>query len=351
MVKITEQMVEVAARAMSEIDGFNWVTQDFNGTPNGNDPEEERNYRRDMARAALEAALSQGEAAEVADGPCHESDGCPTEMAVLKRHWRLTNPHTGQPRDYRDVNSDPEGFLCAPPGALSAATQPAPQSEPLTDELAEALAVGDGTMEGALQYWHQRALAAEAAQSEPALIGSWDWLRGVVSGLPKRVEPIGGQRATYVELDNVLGWINEGQKRAAVAATGKQSGSEPVPHRWDDVGERCLACGDKDWMADPSCRGAATESRETAGVEPVAVVGSDFTICWVGSGPIAPLVERNGIKKGSPLYAAPPAQGVDLGQFRPAVEAALRHSSPYGLARENLNRLLALIDQRDGEVG
>lgn len=30
---------------------------------------------------------------------------------------------------------------------------------------------------------------------------------------------------------------------------------EPRSHRWDDVGERCLNCGDKDWMADPWCSG------------------------------------------------------------------------------------------------
>jgi hypothetical protein len=28
---------------------------------------------------------------------------------------------------------------------------------------------------------------------------------------------------------------------------------EPVSHNWDESGERCLNCGDKDWMADPSC--------------------------------------------------------------------------------------------------
>lgn len=35
----------------------------------------------------------------------------------------LSNPWTGKPRDYRDVNSDPEGVLCVEPGApLKAAT-------------------------------------------------------------------------------------------------------------------------------------------------------------------------------------------------------------------------------------
>ncbi|MGV1119203.1 hypothetical protein [Xanthomonas translucens] len=41
--------------------------------------------------------------------------------------------------------------------------------------------------------------------------------------------------------------------------------------------------------------------------EPVAVVGADFSLHWAGSGPIAPLVERHGIKVGDALYPAPVA--------------------------------------------
>ncbi|WP_426355627.1 hypothetical protein ACN9MD_09540 [Stenotrophomonas maltophilia] len=50
--------------------------------------------------------------------------------------------------------------------------------------------------------------------------------------------------------------------------------------------------------------------------EPVAVVGADFDLFWIGSGPIAPLVERNGLRPGSKLYAAQPAQAVDLAPVR-----------------------------------
>lgn len=28
----------------------------------------------------------------------------------------------------------------------------------------------------------------------------------------------------------------------------------PKAHRWNDVGEKCLDCGDSDWMNDPICR-------------------------------------------------------------------------------------------------
>ena len=47
-----------------------------------------------------------------------------------------------------------------------------------------------------------------------------------------------------------------------------------------------------------------------------------------------------------PLYAATPAQAVDLERFRPAVMTALGLSSPYGLERETLNELLDLIDSQ-----
>lgn len=52
---------------------------------------------------------------------------------------------------------------------------------------------------------------------------------------------------------------------------------------------------------------AELAARQPVGVEPVAVVGGGFTLFWAGSGPIAPLVKRHGIKVGSKLYAAPPA--------------------------------------------
>ncbi|WP_312237037.1 hypothetical protein [Stenotrophomonas sp.] len=58
---------------------------------------------------------------------------------------------------------------------------------------------------------------------------------------------------------------------------------------------------------------AALAARQPVAQEPVAVVGPDFNLFWAGSGPIAPLVKCHGIVPGSLLYAAPPAQGIDLG--------------------------------------
>lgn len=48
-----------------------------------------------------------------------------------------------------------------------------------------------------------------------------------------------------------------------------------------------------------------------AGSEPVAVVGINFALYWAGSGPIAPIVEKHGIKVGSPLFTHPsPPEGM-----------------------------------------
>lgn len=59
-----------------------------------------------------------------------------------------------------------------------------------------------------------------------------------------------------------------------------------------------------------------------------------------------------------PFYAAPPAQGIDLGQFRAAVamyEWAHRglatHSEKLRAEHQDAVRLLALIDQRDAAPG
>lgn len=51
------------------------------------------------------------------------------------------------------------------------------------------------------------------------------------------------------------------------------------------------------------------------------------------------------------LYAAPPAQGIDLGQVREAVEMAMEAPIKDRAQRRRLEALLALIDQRDAAPG
>ncbi len=55
--------------------------------------------------------------------------------------------------------------------------------------------------------------------------------------------------------------------------------------------------------------------------EPVGVVGDDFALYWIGSGPIAPIVERHGLKVGSKLYASPAAA-----QAQPDVQTLIAYA-------------------------
>ncbi len=59
-----------------------------------------------------------------------------TGWIARKDHYAvpvLFNPYTGEPRDVRDVQSDPQGILIVPPGNVDVlaapTTQPAPQQE------------------------------------------------------------------------------------------------------------------------------------------------------------------------------------------------------------------------------
>lgn len=56
--------------------------------------------------------------------------------------------------------------------------------------------------------------------------------------------------------------------------------------------------------------------------ESVAVVVSDFAIFWAGSGPIAPLVERNDVRVGSQLITTSQAEAYAKARVREALEKA-----------------------------
>ncbi|MGL4692201.1 MAG: hypothetical protein ACRCWE_08765 [Stenotrophomonas maltophilia] len=129
---------------------------------------------------------------------------------------------------------------------------------------------------------------------------------------------------------------------------------------------RCLTCGDRGWIGGPSfyapdeggeqcpdCTPLETiAARQPGAQEAVAVVGPDFTLLWVGSGPISPIVERHGLKRGSLLYAAPPAQGIDLWQLRKLAMPILCGMLCASDAERACRRLhAAMIDQRDAAPG
>ena len=79
------------------------------------------------------------------------------------------------------------------------------------------------------------------------VVGSWPWLRGVLSGMPSREEVLGGQRHRYLSRDEVLGWIDEGERRAASAHPAEQTRGdgvdEPPLAGWWSHGNGHLSCG------------------------------------------------------------------------------------------------------------
>ncbi|WP_219630780.1 hypothetical protein [Stenotrophomonas maltophilia] len=90
--------------------------------------------------------------------------------------------------------------------------------------------------------------------------------------------------------------------------------------------------------------------------EPVALVGADFDLFWIGSGPIAPLVERNGLRPGSNLYALP-AQAVDLGQLQRFDHQLFENPWPHSGMEDavegdwvRFDDVLALIDSKAGVI-
>ena len=86
----------------------------------------ERPVTEDRARAALSAA-------KAVPAPTHRTTGW---VAPVDRYTVpvLFNPYTGEPRDVRDVQSDPQGILIAPLGKVEMLAANAVQPEPPSDE-------------------------------------------------------------------------------------------------------------------------------------------------------------------------------------------------------------------------
>ena len=71
---MSDSMVERVAKAMCEDDGANWNAANFNETANGDEPEEQREYWRVKARAAIEA-MKEPTDAMADEGYRHIADG------------------------------------------------------------------------------------------------------------------------------------------------------------------------------------------------------------------------------------------------------------------------------------
>lgn len=76
-------------------------------------------YRQPTQREQLEYLLVQGAAHQLSANPeraANIADGIKNVLNALHPLPVLDNPHTGAPRDPRDVASDPQAILCTKPG-------------------------------------------------------------------------------------------------------------------------------------------------------------------------------------------------------------------------------------------
>ena len=99
----------------------------------------EQRYREPTQREQLEYALVSGAASALAISPGNARqvvDGINVVLDTLHPLPTLSNPHTGTPRDPRDVASDPQAVLCVKPGEpLKAAAITLPVVDPGPDYL------------------------------------------------------------------------------------------------------------------------------------------------------------------------------------------------------------------------
>ena len=99
----------------------------------------EQRYRDPTQREQLEYALVSGAASALAISPGNARqvvDGINVVLDTLHPLPTLSNPHTGTPRDPRDVASDPQAVLCVKPGEpLKASTIVLPVVDPGPDAL------------------------------------------------------------------------------------------------------------------------------------------------------------------------------------------------------------------------
>ncbi|WP_175663093.1 hypothetical protein [Burkholderia ambifaria] len=114
--------------------------------------------------------------------------------------------------------------------------------------------------------------AAAAPADERAAFEAW-WMRDVPESY-RGLACVRGSDGKYTAEKCEGAW--EVWQAARAAASQPAAGS----HEWDNVGERCIKCGDKDWMADPVCRGAKPAA--AAGQEASIPDPTDDILCQCG---------------------------------------------------------------------
>lgn len=134
---VTKEMIEAAAKAMCEEDGFLWNAGSCMETSNGEEPEEQREYWLDKAETALTAALSAQPAVAVPDGwePTQEQ----TASACLSyRHDFGLMPALDREALMRTAQWWLEAWLKVSPAAPHPAPQPV-AVKPLDADFAKAI--------------------------------------------------------------------------------------------------------------------------------------------------------------------------------------------------------------------
>ncbi len=235
-----------------------------------------------LARVLLSAAavrLTSPRAAvpaetERSDGSCEEHDGCPTEKAVLQRFWRI---HGGklpvQGSAPAAPVAEPVCATCNGHGMIGAPSfyapdeggapcpdcaEPVVQAEPVGIVRRPAFNGQDFNVEwlrppaaGAL--YEGIARVAPAAQAVAADGASTDETMSLRVALdfadnPRPVHALCAPADTNGELYRALRVLADAYRRAAVSPATATFETVTMPHKWDETGERCVRCGDKDWM-------------------------------------------------------------------------------------------------------
>lgn len=113
------------------------------------------------------------------------------------------------------------------------------------------------------------------------VVGSWPWLRGVLAGMPSREEVLGRQRHQYLNRDEVLGWVDEGERRAALPHPVEQTMGNGCP--CEPSGSDGLSCLGKDGrlLCDPKHK---PEQTRGDGVEVWMIRRNDGEVHWDETG-------------------------------------------------------------------